>query len=349
MVKTVTLKMVADEAGVSYQTVSKVINNKANVSPETEKRILDVIRKLGYTPNHTAKSLREQCTKTIGYSWEPSPPDQTNPILDEFLQSMFRTAEVYGYYLLCFPFHHDEQKQVETYRSLFEAGRVDGFILSRLNYDDPCVNCLIENNVPFMAFGRPADSSFFPYIDVDGALGIKMVTEHLISMGHKKIGTLAWPEDSRVGNNRMEGYFSAMKEAGIEIESDWIRRGEGDYDNGHRMTYDLLELPNWKQPTAVIAMNDLMAIGAMAAIRSKGLTPGGDVAVTGFDDTPTARFLNPPLTTLRQPVTEIGRNLMVRFIRYLETGRYTEPVCELIAPELIIRESTTGIPAKPKV
>ena len=171
MVKTVTLKMVADKAGVSYQTVSKVINNKATVSPETKKRILDVVRELGYTPNHTGKSLREQRTKTIGYSWAPSPPDQTNTILDEFLQSMFRAAEAHGYYLLCFPFHHDEQKQIETYRFLFEAGRVDGFILSRVNYNDPCVNSLLEHKVPFMAFGRPADSSFFPYIDVDGAMG----------------------------------------------------------------------------------------------------------------------------------------------------------------------------------
>lgn len=342
MSKQVTLKMVANKAGVSYQTVSKVINNKATVSPETEERVMDAVRKLGYIPNHTAKSLRLQRTKTIGYSWEPSPPDQTNPILDEFLQSMFRTAEVYGYYLLCFPFHHKEQKQVETYRSLYEAGRVDGFILSRVNYDDPCVNSLLESDVPFIAFGRPADASFFPYIDVDGALGIKMATNHLLNLGHTKIGVLAWPEDSRVGNNRMEGYFSAMNEAGIVVDDDWIRRGEGNFDTGNWLTTNLLELHGAKTPTAIIAMNDLMAIGAMTAIRSKGLEPGRDVAVTGFDDTPTARFLNPPLTTIRQPVTEIGKNLMFRFIKYLETGRYIEPVCELVAPELIIRESTTG-------
>jgi len=346
MSKPITLKMVAKETGVSYQTVSKIINNKATVSPETEKRVLDVVRELGYTPNHTGKSLREQRTRTIGYSWEPSPPNQTNPILDEFLQSMFRAAEVYGYYLLCFPFHNDEQKQVETYRSLFEAGRVDGFILSRVNYDDPCVNCLANHNVPFMAFGRPTDSSFFPYIDVDGALGISKATEHLMSLGHTKIGTLAWPEDSRVGNNRMQGYFSAMKKADIEIDTDWVRRGDGDFDDGYRMAIDLLELPAKRQPTAIIAMNDLMAIGAMAAIRSKGLEPGRHIAITGFDDTPTARFLNPPLTTLRQPVSRIGKSLMVRFIKYLEIDHYTEPVCELIAPELIIRESTTGIPTQ---
>jgi LacI family transcriptional regulator len=140
----------------------------------------------------------------------------------------------------------------------------------------------------------------------------------------------------------MEGYFSAMNEAGIVVDDDWIRRGEGNFDTGNWLTTNLLELHGAKTPTAIIAMNDLMAIGAMTAIRSKGLEPGRDVAVTGFDDTPTARFLNPPLTTIRQPVIEIGKNLMFRFIKYLETGRYIEPVCELVAPELIIRESTTG-------
>ena len=139
-----------------------------------------------------------------------------------------------------------------------------------------------------------------------------------------------------------------MGNAGIEIDSGWVRRGEGDFDNGYQMTLDLFNLPPSSQPTAIISMNDLMAIGAMTAIRSKGLEPGKHIAVTGFDDTPTARYLNPPLTTLRQPVSKIGKNLMVRFINYLETGCFAEPICELITPELIIRESTTGIPAKYK-
>jgi len=144
MPKRVTLKEVAARASVSYQTVSKVITNKVRVSEETEKRIWDAVRDLNYTPSYTARSLRSQRSKTIGYSWEPSPPDQTNPILDEFLQSMFRTAEKYGYYLLCFPHHSELRKQLATYIDLIDTGRVDAFVLSTINYNDPCVNCLIE-------------------------------------------------------------------------------------------------------------------------------------------------------------------------------------------------------------
>lgn len=342
MPRRVTLKKVAALASVSYQTVSKVINHKAHVSDETQRRIWDAVRELGYTPSYTARSLRSQRSKTIGYSWEPSPPDQTNPILDEFLQSMFRAAESCGYYLLCFPYHAEIPKQLETYRELIDTGRVDAFVLSIINYNDPCVNYLLERNFPFVAFGRLDDPHMFPNIDVDGGLGLRIAVEHLLSLGHRRIAALAWPLDSRVGNNRMEGYFAALRAAGIEVLSDWIQRGEGSYDVGFQSTLQLLAMPETTRPTAIVAMNDLMAIGAMAAIRQKGFRPGKDVAVTGFDDTPTARYLSPPLTSLRQPVSKIGQNLMERLISYLETGVYPDPIGELVAPQLVIRASTTG-------
>ncbi len=212
MFKSVTLKDVAAKAGVSYQTVSKVINNKANVSPETEKRIWDAIADLRYTTNYSARSLRRRRSNTIGYTWEPAPPDQSNPILDTFLQSMFRAAEEKDYYLLCFPYHADDKNLLKVYRQLYDTGRVDGFVISRLNYKDPTVPYLLERNMPFVGFGRldEADKSF-PYVDVDGGEGVAQAIAHLVSLGHRKIAALAWPEDSRVGNNRMEGYYLQVR------------------------------------------------------------------------------------------------------------------------------------------
>ncbi len=343
MLKRVTLKEVAARASVSYQTVSKVINHKSHVTGETEERIYAAIRELGYTPSYTARSLRSQRSNTIGYSWQPSPPDQANPILDEFLQSMFRTAETCGYYLLCFPYHGEVSRQLDTYRDLIDTGRVDGFVLSVVNYGDPCVNYLLKRKFPFVAFGHLDDLQTFPYIDVDGGLGLHMAVDHLLSLGHRKIAALAWPEDSRVGNNRMDGYFNAMHEAGIEVQPEWVQRGVGSYEVGFNSTLRLLAMPEKIRPTGIVAMNDLMAIGAMAAIRQLGLFPGKDIGVTGFDDAPTARYLNPPMTSLRQPVSSIGQNLMQRLITYLETGVYPEPVGELVAPQLVIRASTTGV------
>lgn len=343
MTKRVTLKEVAARATVSYQTVSKVINHQAQVTEETRKRIWEAVRELGYTPSYTARSLRSQRSMTIGYSWAPSPPDQTNPILDEFLQSMFTAAEAGGYYLLCFPHHDEISRQIDTYRELIDTGRVDGLVLSVINYNDPCVKYLLQRNFPFVGFGRLDDPLRFPHIDVDGALGLRLAVKHLLELGHRRIASLAWPEDSRVGNARMEGYVSAMNEAGLDIPPQWMPRGEGTFEVGYHATLRLLELSADIRPTGVVAMNDLMAIGAMAALRHKGLRPGNDFAITGFDDTPTARFLTPPLTSLRQPIAMIGQNLMQRLIAFLETGVYPEPYGELVAPQLVIRQSTTGI------
>lgn len=348
MFKSVTLKEVAAEAGVSYQTVSKVINNKANVSPETEKRIWQVIADLNYTPNYRGRSLRRQRSNTIGYTWEPSPPEQTNPILDSFLHSMFRAAEEKGYYMLCFPFHADDARMLQVYQQLYNTGRVDGFILSRLNYDESSVPYLLENKIPFVGFGRLDDhDQSFPYMDVDGGNGIAQAMDHLVSLGHRKIAALAWPENSRVGNNRLEGYFTGLATAGLRRNPNLIMRGEGTLEVGFETTSHLLNLPEEIRPTAIVCMNDMMAIGAMQAIRSVGLQPGRDIGVTGFDDSPIARYLNPPLTSISQPIPTIGENLMKRLIDYLETGTYQEPRCELIAPKLEIRESTMGyVPAK---
>jgi len=345
LLKRVTIKEVAARASVSYQTVSKVINNQANFSAETKQRIWDAVRELGYTPSYTARSLKLQSSKTIGYSWQPSPPDHTNPILDEFLQSMFRTAELCGYYLLCFPYHADPTQYLATYHELIESGRVDAFVLSIVNYDDPCVNYLLQRNFPFVAFGSLDSPLSFPCVDVDGGLGLSLSVEHLLSLGHRKIAALAWPVDSRVGNQRMAGYFSAMQKAGIEVPEEWVQRGEGSFEVGYQCTLRLLEASETTRPTALVAMNDSMAIGAMAAIRQHGFQPGKDVAITGFDDTPIARYMNPPLTSLHQPVSQVGQNLMERLIAYLETGVFPDPFYELLAPQLMIRESTTGVNA----
>ena len=339
----VTLKQVASSAGVSYQTVSKVLNRQIQVSKETEDRILDAARTLGYRPSFVAQSLRAQRAFTIGYSWPPSPPDQENIVLDQFLQSMFLAAEARGYYLLCFPYHADINKHLATYNDLIETRRVDGFVLSNIEYDDPRVSLLIERNFPFVAFGRSNSDLIFPWIDVDGGLGIRQSMLHLLEKGHRKIAALAWPLDSRVGNNRMEGYFSALQDAGITPDESWIKRGEGVFDFGYHATMELLDLPQDCRPTALIALNDMMAIGASQAIKDRGLLVGQDIAVTGFDDAPMVQYTFPSLTTLRQPISEIGQRIIAMLIEYINTGAIPQNPNILVAPQLIVRNSTTKI------
>jgi DNA-binding LacI/PurR family transcriptional regulator len=338
----VTLKQVAKLAGVSYQTVSKVLNRQIQVTKETEDRILQAAQSLGYRPSFVARSLRAQRAFTIGYSWPPSSPDQENIILDQFLQSMFLAAEERGYYLLCFPYHADVKQHLATYDELIETRRVDGFVLSSIEYDDPRVSLLLERNFPFVGFGRSNPDLMFPWIDVDGGSGIRQSMLHLLEKGHRKIAALGWPLDSRVGDNRMAGYFSALQEAGITPEHEWVKRGNGVFEFGYKATLELLDLPADCRPTALIALNDMMALGASQAIKDRGLKVGQDFAVTGFDDAPLVQYTDPPLTTLRQPITEIGQRIIAMLMEYINTGSIPQNPNILVAPQLIIRSSTTN-------
>lgn len=335
-----TLKQVAKSAGVSYQTVSKVLNRQIQVTKETEDRIWEAARMLGYRPSFVARSLRTQRAFTIGYSWPPSSPDRENIILDQFLQSMFLAAEERGYYLLCFPYHANVDKHLATYNELMETRRVDGFVLSSIEYNDPRVNLLLERNFPFVGFGRSNPDLVFPWIDVDGGLGIREAMLHLLQKGHRKIAALAWPLESRVGNNRLEGYFSALQDAGIRPEDEWIKRGDGVFEFGYQATLELLDLPTDCRPTALIALNDMMALGASQAIKDRGMSVGKDFAVSGFDDAPMVQYTSPSLTTLRQPITEIGQRIIAMLMEYINTGSLPQNPNILIAPQLIIRNST---------
>ncbi len=229
-----TLKDAATQAGVSYQTVSKVINRQMRVSQSTEDRIWQAVHALEYRPDQRARNLRTQHSHLLDYSWTPAPPDQYNFILDQFLQSMMDTAEHAGYHVLPFPHWHMDDPIV-AYCNLLQTGRVDGFILSSVEFNDPRVHFLQQQNFPFVAFGRFNCDWEFPYVDVDGALGLELATTHLLERGHRSIAALAWPTHSRVGQDRLMGYRRALKQAGITPRTEWIARGTGEPPSAMRL------------------------------------------------------------------------------------------------------------------
>lgn len=341
MAKKVTLKQVASHAGVSYQTVSKVLNQRVRISKEKEDQIFNSARLLGYRPNVIARGLRTHRSFMIGYSWEPGPPDVPNNILDLFIQSMAATAETSGYHMLAFP-HHPGDQWISGYRELIETSRVDGFVLYSVEFDDPRVQFLKEKNFPFVAFGRSKPGFDFPWVDVDGCAGMRLVVDHLAARGHRRIAVLAWPEPSRVGQNRMDGFRSRMAELGIPLDEKLLLRGEGVYSFGYQAVCTLLDLPPVDRPSAVVAFNDLMAIGAMRAAQDRGLQVGRDLAVTGFDDMPLTQFFTPSLTTVRQPIWEAGQSVMSLLLDLLEKKDGLQQNI-LIEPALVVRESTAGI------
>jgi DNA-binding LacI/PurR family transcriptional regulator len=337
MTSKITLKEVAVRAGVSYQTVSKVLNRQAQVSPETEQRIMSAVQELGYRPNQIARNMRAKRSHMIGYSWVPTAPNQVNHILDQFLSSMVIEAEAAGYHLLPFPFR-EGQAQVDDYRELINTGRVDAFVLSSVNYDDPRVGFLLERKFPFVAFGRSNPELNFPYVDVDGAVGLAQAVEYLVSRGHRRIAAIAWPETSRVGNDRLRGYFGTMEAHQLEIRPGWIARGEGSFEFGREAATRLLGLPVADRPTAIVALNDTQAIGALHAARQQSLEVGRDIAIIGFDDAPMSQYLLPPLTTVRQPIREAGRKC-VEILIALVRGDQPKERQVLLQPQLIVRAS----------
>lgn len=332
-----TLKQVAARAGVSYQTVSKVLNKQAQVSKDTEQRIYEAVRELGYRPNQIARNMRAKRSLMIGCSWAQTSPDQVNYILDQFLTSMVQEAEAAGYHLLPFPFREGEA-WVDAYRELIDTGRVDGFVLSSVNYNDPRIMFLLERKFPFVAFGRSNPELDFPYVDVDGFDGLCQAVQYLISRGHQRIAAIAWPENSRVGNERMRGYFESMQSAGLKICSEWIERGEGTFEFGRAAASRLFMLPAVDRPTAMITLNDTQAIGALHAARDHQLEVGRDISIIGFDDAPMSQYLFPALTTVSQPIHEVGRKC-VEILVALMKGEQPLERNILLQPKLIVRGS----------
>lgn len=334
----ITLKDVARQAGVSYQTVSKVLRNQIQVTPETRTRIYDSVKELGYRPNTAARSLRTSTTYLIGYSWHPSPNNEPNPIQERFLQSIVLAAETHQYHIMLFPWIWGGDF-VTTYRELITSNRVDGFILSSIDFDDPRIPFLREMDFPFVTFGRTQSEPNYPYIDVDSRAGTRAAVEHLLEQGHQKIAVLAWPESSRVGSSRLNGYYETMQLAGLQYNEDWIRGTDGTLESAYTNTKALLDLPKQQRPTAIVTMVDIMALGASQAIQEYGYVVGKEIGVTGFDDTSFSRHVRPSLTTLHQPVEEGGAQVMELLMKIIHEEKIDQSHF-LLRPELIIRESS---------
>ncbi len=340
MPKGITLKDVARRAGVSYQTVSKLLRDEIKVSPDTRARIEAAVAELGYKPNTAGRSLRTKTSLLIGYSWKPNFQSRVNPILEQFLRSIVQAAEQSNYHILLFPYCIQDD-MLTAYRDLIRTNRIDGFILSDLIYDDPRVELLLELDFPFVAFGSSNPEWEFFYVDVDGRAGLRMATSHLVEQGHKRIAALAWPPNSRVGKARLNGYLEAMQKAGIQIDQDWILRSEGTIEFGYQATNTLLDLPETRRPTGIVTIVDSLAIGAMRAVTDRGFIIGSEVGITGFDDSPFVQCLSPGLTSLRQPIDEVGQ-ITIKLLVDILSGKKPEERQIMLTPELIIRGSSLG-------
>lgn len=337
-----TIKDVAREAGVSIATVSYVLNNKeAGITENTRRQVLEAVKRVGYTPNVTARNLKANRSRLIGYAWHEVPLGQVNSVLDRFAYYLAQAAEAAGYHVMTFT--HPADDPVQVYDELVRTGRVDAFVLADTKTDDPRIRFLIDQGFPFVSFGQANPNWDFNWVDTDGHAGVREAVDYLVRLGHRRIAMVSWPEDSLVGENRLAGYLAGLRDAGIPQRPDYIFRGEYNIETGRDAVKHWLRLPVDERPTAIITVTDLIAIGVINEAEQQGIVVGDTLSVIGYDDVPLTQYLRPALTTIQQPIPEIGRKI----IEMLETILAGEQLAEqnvLFAPRLIIRDSVGPLP-----
>ncbi|MGW0630046.1 LacI family DNA-binding transcriptional regulator [Streptomyces sp. NPDC002758] len=338
----VTLAMVASRAGVSPQTVSNALNSPDLLRPETLERVRRAVDEMGYRPSRAAQSLRTRSSKLIGYGIQPTPAGTAAPVMDRFLHSLSQAADEAGYRILLFASPPGEPA-LEGYEELLGRHEVDGFVLSGTARHDPRQAWLAKKGVPFVGFGRMwSGRQIGDWVDVDGASGTDAAVEQLVALGHSRIAFLGWPRGSGVGDDRAEGWQRAMRRHGLPTRG---RRAQSvdDVDAAGAAVKPLLDAG----VTAVVAASDMLALGCYHALRERGAAPGRDVAVIGFDDSPTASILSPALSTIAQPLEAVGRECL-RLLLARMTDATAPPERVLLEPSLVVRDSTPGTDAGPK-
>jgi len=333
----VTLKDIARESGYSITTVSHALSGYGDVNENTRQHIIAIAERLGYQPNLAARHLRSKQTKTIGMVI-PLTAYFSDPFFMELLSGVGRQAAEYGYDLLLSAQQPGEE-ELNAYRRIVASSRIDGVVVARVQRDDPRITFLKEAHHPFVVFGR-SNANDYPYIDVDGRAGVHQIVLHLARLGHRRIAFVLSPPQLAFTALRYEGYCQGLAEAGLPLDTAYIVQGDLTRASGHAAAARLLALP--EPPTAIVACNDSMALGAMLAIQEQNLVVGRDVAVAGFDDIPAAASANPPLTTVRQPIYDIGRQALDMLIRVIR-NEPIENLHVLLVPELIVRASSGGM------
>lgn len=331
-----TLASVAAAAGVSRQTVSNVLNAPDRVAPDTRARVEAAIKALNYRPHRVARSLRTQASRMLGYRVRPTPPGELNPVLDRFVHAVTDAAAEHGFHLLLFT--ADDDDGLAQYAELLGQRAVDGFILADTVVGDPRHRWLAERDVPFVSFGRTwQGEEVGPWVDVDGATGTAEAVEHVYALGHRRIAYLGWPEGSGVGDDRLSGYQAACQRLGLTPR---VVRAEQGMTPGHARAAELLDGP--EPPTAIVCVSDVFAYGALRAIAERGLRPGHDVAVVGFDDTPAAGLPGIELTSVAQPIEQAGRTAVRVLLHALGVPGVPDPGrAHLLRPTLTVRASTS--------
>lgn len=328
----VTMADVAREAGVSTMTVSRVVNDKGEISPATRQRVLRIIDELDYRPSAIARGLATQRTGTLGLVV----PDIANPFFSDLARGAEDKAYAAGYSIFLCNTKEDPQREVSTLESLAEK-RVDGLLVCSSRLEDGLLRSALAHHPAVVLVNRRLpDFEAAGLVRVDDVAGGRLATEHLLRSGHRAVGFLAGPPASSSGRLRVEGYRAALDAASLPYKEGQVRHCSSDVDGGRECARELLV--GKPELTALFCYNDLVAVGALQACADLGRRVPDDVAIVGFDDIFLASLVTPPLTTCRTPRYDLGVQAMeVLQERINGCAEGCEDI--VFQPELVVRAS----------
>lgn len=328
----VTLNHVAKHAGVSRATASLVARNSPLIADKTKEKVRQAMEELNYVYDRRAANLRSQTSSTIGLLIT----EIANPYFAEIADGVHDSLNKEGYVVFLGATFDKIQKQ-ETLLSTMLENRVGGLIISPVTtIPESIVQRLNELRIPLVLIGRKSSGTKFDYVGVDNIYGGQIAVRHLIENGHRRIAFLGGPSDS-ISEERKQGYIQSLKEAGIDVDENIIINTTANRDGGMYAAKQALALS--PPPTAFFCYNDLLAFGAMLGIREKGLIPGRDVAIVGFDNITASVESNPKLTTVSLFPKQIGE-IAADLLHQRVSGLESPPQTIILTPELVIRESS---------
>lgn len=326
-----TIQDVAHLANVSVATVSRVLNNSNSVKPDTQHAVMEAIRKLGYQPNLLGRNLRRLQTKMVLVLL----PTISNTFYSKIVQGIEDVGHKNGYNVMICTTGADVQRE-QVYLELLKNRLADGIIFMAPQIDAVDLSEIGKNYhvVQCCEYKEGAEVS---RVSIDNSAAAYEATQHLIKLGHRKIGFISSNSGFLSASRREEGYKAALRDAGIELNPGWIQYGDYGFKSGLRVTKGFLQMD--EPPTAIFAISDMMAIGAVRAIEEHGLRVPDDVAVMGFDNISFAAMYDPRLTTISQPQYDMGSIAMNMLLDQIK-GKEKKVQQIILEHELVIREST---------
>ncbi|MFD3916666.1 LacI family DNA-binding transcriptional regulator [Streptomyces sp. NPDC058603] len=323
------IKDVAAEAGVSVATVSRVLNAHPSVSPASRARVLAAVAALGYRPNAVARSLRTDRTRTLGLVIS----DVLNPYFTSLARAVEEEARTLGYSVIIG--NADERPELQDHhvRTLLDR-RIDGLLVSPTDRGSPLIRDAVRAATPIVFVDRWIPGVEVPVVRSDGRAAVRDLVTHLLRIGHRRLAIIAGPATTTTGSERVDAFRTALGEHGVALPDAYIGQGDFQAESGRRAAENFLDLP--EPPDAVFAADNLMALGALDAIRARGLSVPEDIALAAFDDIPWFVHTDPPITAIAQPTDELGR-AAVRALAERIAGRV--PPSVTLPARLVVRRS----------